>query len=94
MPRDAEDTSYISATRSKSNAMPVLSAPSAVREDEDNAEAQYIEYIPKKVHKSLFAFVGSGNRARVGYDFEFKYFGVKAKGLRPRLGPGSHSKSS
>eukprot|EP01084_Bolivina_argentea_P154206 268834_1 len=35
--------------RSEPNAMPVLSALSAVREDEDNAEAQYIEYTPKKL---------------------------------------------
>ncbi len=42
--------------RSESNAMPVLSALSTVREDEDNAEAQYIEYIPKKVQVNIFAF--------------------------------------
>ncbi len=52
---------YIYAMRSEPNAMPVLSAPSAVREDEDNAEAQYIEYTPKKVQVHIFAFDdGSG----------------------------------
>ncbi len=49
MPRQTEDISYISAMKSESNEMPVLRALSAVREDEDNAEAQYIEYTPKKV---------------------------------------------